>query len=410
MSNVANFLRVIGRYRVVAALAASLSAPATSIAGQVSLSSEIQTALYPRDAEERSATDADLRGWSSLDYDHTLLKNVDFRGDLVVYGSNRRRAVVDGEAMLVWRGSNVEVAGGLLRERWGRFPNSALDTLGAANTVFSLVEPELRLSQPTIRTTAFFNGVSLDVYALAGSRRQPVPESDGRLGFGVPSRDVAPRGGMGDQALAVRVSGTKLNVDWSAHVFGGRSRRPTFVPRFTAAAGLTGVDAIYSEMLQVGGEVETTRADWRFLAEGFSRRGAVDVTGRERTYGYVAGAAEYQRFGAFGGAYNLIPRFEVMADTRGDASDVPFASSLRAGIRVANTQLLPLQVDVGYSYDWSFRGHGVMASVEKALAESPTLSLGFRFSTFSAGAKPSVLDVWKDDVELYSYIRIEMSR
>jgi hypothetical protein len=48
--------------------------------------------------------------------------------------------------------------------------------------------------------------------------------------------------------------------------------------------------------------------------------------------------------------------------------------------------------------------------VEKALAESPTLILGFRFSTFSAGAKPSVLDVWKKDVGLYSYVRIEMSR
>ncbi len=410
MTKVGDFLRVPGRYRMAAALAAALAAPTTSIAGQVSFSSEIQTALYPRDAAERSAADADLRGWSSLDYDRSLLKNVDFRGDVVVYGSNRRRAIVDGEAMLVWRGSNIEVAGGLLRERWGQFPNSAVDMLGAANTVFSLVEPELRLSQPTIRTTAFFNGVSIDVYALAGGRRQPVPESDGRLGFGVPSRDVAPRAGIGDQALAVRVSGTKVDVDWSAHVFGGRSRRPTFVPRFTAAAGLTGVDAIYSEMLQVGGEVETTRADWRFLAEGFTRRGAVDVTGRGRTYGYVAAAAEYQRFGAFGGAYNLIPRFELMVDTRGDASDVPFASSLRAGMRVATTQLLPLQVDVGYSYDWSFRGHAVMASVEKALAESPTLSLGFRLRTFSAGAKPSVLDVWKDDVELYSYIRIEMSR
>jgi hypothetical protein len=409
MTTLADFLRVLGGYRIAVALAAVLSAPTTSIAGQVSVSSEIQTALYPRDAAERSAADADLRGWSSVDYDRSLLKNVDFRGDLVVYGSNRRRAIVDGEAMLVWRGSNLEVAGGLLRERWGRFPNSALDMLGAANTVFSLVEPELRLSQPTIRTTAFFNGVSVDVYALAGGRRQPVPESDGRLGFGVPSRDVAPRAGMGDQAFALRVSGTKVDVDWSAHVFGGRSRRPTFVPRFTAA-GLTGVDAIYSEMLQLGGEVETTRADWRFLAEGFTRRGAVDVTGRERNYGYVAAAAEYQRFGAFGGAYNLIPRFELMADTRGDASDVPFASSLRAGMRVATTQLLPLQVDVGYSYDWSLRGHGVMASVEKALAESPTLNLGFRLRTFSAGAKPSVLDVWKDDVELYSYIRIEMSR
>ena len=79
-------------------------------------------------------------------------------------------------------------------------------------------------------------------------------------------------------------------------------------------------------------------------------------------------------------------------------------------MRVAQTQLLPVQVDVAYSYDWAFRGHAVMAAVEKALAESPTLNLGFRFTAFSEGRKPSVLDIWHDDLELYSYVRIELSR
>jgi hypothetical protein len=163
-------------------------------------------------------------------------------------------------------------------------------------------------------------------------------------------------------------------------------------------------------MLQLGGEVETTRADWRFIAEGFGRRGGLDVTGRERAYGYIAAAAEYQRLGAFDGAYNLIPRFEFMADTRGDHADIPFASAVRAGMRIATTRLLPVQVDTAYSYDWAFRGHGVIAAVEKALAESPTVNLGFRFTAFSAGLKPSVLDIWEDDLELLGYVRVELSR
>jgi hypothetical protein len=409
MTIVPAFPRTPARVTAAIVLAAALWLPAVASAGQVSFSSEIQTALYPQTPVQRPAAGSDVRGWSSLEANRSLLKNVDFRGDLVVYGSNRRRALVDGEAMLVWRGTDLEVAAGLLRERWGRFPDSALDVLGPSNTVFSMVEPELRLTQPTLRTTVSLSGVSLDVYALAGNRRQPIPESDGRFGFGVAARDVSPRGRMGDQALAVRVSGTQVDVDWSAHVFGGRSRKPTFVPRFTAA-GLAGVDAVYSEMLQVGGEVETTRADWRFLAEGFARRGALDVFGRERTYGYVAAAAEYQRLGAFHGAYNLIPRFELMADTRGNAADVPFASSLRGGMRVAQTGLRPVQVDVAYVFDWAVRGHGVIASAEKTLAEAPTLKLGFRVTGFSAGTRPGVLDVWKDDVELYSYVRVEMSR
>ena len=312
--------------------------------------------------------------------------------------------------MLTWRGAKAAVAGGLLRERWGRFTDSALDPLGPANTPFILVAPELRLSQPAVRATAFFERFAIDVYALASDRRQSLPARDGRFGFGVETRDVARRGGLGDQALAVRVSGTELDLDWAAHVFGGLNRRPTFVPRFTEDARLAGVDAIYTQILQVGGELETTRADWRFLTEGFARRGAIDVTGRERAYGYLAFAAEYQRLGAFGGAYNFIPRLEAMVDTRGDRADIPFASSARAAMRIATTQLRPAQVDVAYSYDWAFRGHAVIAAVEKALAESPTLNLGFRFTTMTAGRKPSVLDLWHDDLELFGYLRVELSR
>jgi len=206
------------------------------------------------------------------------------------------------------------------------------------------------------------------------------------------------------------VSGTEPTLDWSVHAFGGLSRRPTFVPRFTEDGRMGAIDAIYTDLLQIGGEAETTRADWRFLGEGFARVGALDVTGRERSYGYVAAAAEYQRLGAFGGAWNLIPRFEFMADTRGDLADIPFASAMRAGMRLATTRVRPVQIDVGYAYDWAFRGHGFRGSVEKGLAESPTLNIGFRFTSLSAGGKPSVLDIWRDDLELFTYLRVELSR
>lgn len=290
------------RHLLALSLATALALPAAAFADQFAFSSEAQSTWYPSEAPARAATGTDLRGWSSVEWRRAVAPGVDFRGDLTIYGSNRRRAVLDGEAAIVWRGTTLEVAAGLLREQWGRFANSALDALGPANTAFSLVGPERRLSQPTVRATAFLGGLSIDLYGLTGGRRQPVPESDGRFGFGVPSRDVAPRGSMGDQAVAARVTASKVDVDWSAHVFAGRSRRPAFVPRFTAAAELDGVDAVYSQVLQVGGELETTRADWRFLSEGFIRRGAVDVLGRRRTYGGLSAAAEYQRLGALDGS------------------------------------------------------------------------------------------------------------
>ena len=381
-----------------------------ALAGQLTASSEVQGALYPREPAGRPAIDWEMRGWASVEYDRALRENLDFNGDVVVYGSNGRDALVDGEARLVWRGKKGALAGGLLRERWGRFTDSPLDPLGAANTPFSLVHPENRLSQPAVRATAFMDRVSVDVYGLIAHRAQPLPDSDGRLGFGVGTENVLDKGGLGAQALAVRISGTEPALDWSAHVFGGLSRRPTFVPRFTADGRMASVDAVYTDMLQAGGEAETTRADWRFIGEGFVRRGAIDVTGRDRTYGYTAVAAEYQRLGAFGGAWNIIPRFEFMADTRGDRADIPFASAVRAGIRLATTGVHPMQTEVGYAYDFAFRGHGVIGTVEKALAESPTVNIGARFTAFSSGRTPSILDVWKDDLEVLGYLRLELSR
>jgi hypothetical protein len=99
-----------------------------------------------------------------------------------------------------------------------------------------------------------------------------------------------------------------------------------------------------------------------------------------------------------------------MTDTRGDRADIPFASAVRAGMRIATTGLGPVQVDVAYSYDWAFRGHAMIGAVEKTLAEAPTLNVGFRFTSFAAGRKPSVLDIWEDDRELFGFVRVEVSR
>src|SRR5262245_54987924 len=191
----------LNSHRLAAAIVvASLSG--TSMAGQMSVSSEIQGAGYPRAAIGQPAEDADVRGRASLDYDSAREGRVDFRGDLVIYASRDQRAIVDGETRFVWREGPVEIAGGLLRESWGRFANSELDVLGAQNTPFSLVQPEPRLSQPTVRTTLFSPGFSVDIYALTGHRAQPLPSGRGRLGFGVTTHDVAERGSLGVQAVS----------------------------------------------------------------------------------------------------------------------------------------------------------------------------------------------------------------
>jgi hypothetical protein len=406
----AEICHALNSHRGAATLALVAALSETHLNAQILVSAELQAAAYPRAASNRAADDSAIRGWASLGIDGVRHANVDLRGDLMIYALQDRRAFVDGEARLTWRAGAVEIAGGLLRESWGRAANSQLDTLGAQNTLFSVVHPQARLSQPTVRATLFLAGLSIDLYALAGHRAQPVPSSNSRLGFGVPTRDVVDRGALGNQSLAARLSGTKHQFDWSAHAFKGLNRRPTFVPHFAVDNAAPVVDAVYTDVLQIGGDMETTSGDWRLLAEGFSKRGAADITGQQRAYGHVAAAAEYQRFGAFGGAYDIIPRVQLTTDTRGDRADLPFASSVRAGVRVGNTQVRAVQIEMAYSYDWSLRGHGVIASGEKKLGEHPTLLIGGRVTAFSPGARPSVLDIWTRDLELHTYVRLDISR
>lgn len=391
------------------ALAIVSMTTAGRLSAQLTISSEIQGAAYPRQALGRDARQGDFRGSLEVEYRHTLSEGLTFRSDLIVYGPHRTGALLDGTAALVWRRQHVEVAAGMLRERWGRFSNSNLDPLGPANTVFSLLRPEQRLSQPMIRTTTAIGGVSLDLYLLGPGRLQPLPDTDRRFSLGLPSRNVVRRGALGDQAVGVRASGTSSGVDWSAHAFVGRSRRPTFVPRFSNAGQPIGVDAVYTNIQQFGADAEKTVAAWRLIAEGFVRKGAMNISGREQTYIAGSAAAEYQRFGVLGGAYDFIPRVEVTADGRGTQADLPFASSVRIGARLAQTRLLPFQIEPAYAYDVTLRAHGLIASVEKAIAESPNLRLGFRFTKLTRGAKPSLLDAWKYDLEVAAFLRIEVS-
>lgn len=394
------------RLLAAAAMAAASGAP---LAGQVGASAEIQMAGYPRVATGRQADRTDIRGWASLDFEAGRDERISVRGDLVVYAPDRQEALIDGEAKLVWRAGLLEVAGGLLRESWGRLPRSEIDMLGAQNTPFSLAVPEKRLSQPAVRSTLLLPGVSIDTYVMFGSRAQPVPSSGSRVSFGLPTRNAARRGELGDQAVAVRFSGTTKAFDWGAHVFKGLNRRPTFVPRL-GSAGISGVDALYTDVLQAGGDLETILGDWRLVAEGYGRSGAVDVVGRERTMGYVAAAVEYQRFRLFGSTFDAFPRVQLTTDTRGERADLPFASSIRAAVRVARMQPRPVQVEMGYLYDWRFHGHGASASVETRLFEGPTMTIGGRVTGFSPGSTPTVLDVWTRDLELLSYVRLEISQ
>src|SRR4051812_40373786 len=115
------------QYRVSLPFALALGLTSGQLNAQLSVSSELQGAVYPEDAIGREARQIDFRGWVQADYKRTFEKGFSFRGDLLVYGPSAGNAFWDGTAALAWRGRAVEIAVGVLREKWGRFTHSDLD-------------------------------------------------------------------------------------------------------------------------------------------------------------------------------------------------------------------------------------------------------------------------------------------
>ena len=272
---------------------------------------------------------AEFRGWASVEYDRSLLKNVDFSGDVVVYGSNGRRALVDGEAKVVWRGAEGRAG--------GRSPSRTLGTLHrlparpARPGQHAVLAGRSRESLQSAGDPG--HGVlrwrfSVDVYALIGSRRAAAPRERRPLRLRRRDRTMCSARRPG-QSGARR---PRLGHGADARLGGPCLWRPQppadLRPAFTADARLAGVDAVYTEILQVGGEAGDDARGLALPRRGLRppRRARRDRT-RTGPTAMSPRAAEYQRLGAFGGAYNLIPRFEFMADTRGDRADIPFASA-----------------------------------------------------------------------------------
>ncbi len=197
------------------------------------------------------------------------------------------------------------------------FPTPRLDALGPANTrvLARRRRSGASVSPPSARRRSSTACRSTSTRWPAG-RRQPLPESDGRFGFGVPSRRRRTTRQHGRRGGGRRVSRRASSTSTGARTSSPDAAAGRPSSRASPPGGTDGVDAVYSQVLQVGGELETTRADWRFLSEGFIRRGDVDVLGRRRTTAAWRPPPNTSGSAPSTGAYNLIPRVEFIADTQ----------------------------------------------------------------------------------------------
>ena len=236
--------------------------------------------------------------------------------------------------------------------------------------------PEHRLSQPTIRATAFFERRLGRRVRAHGHRAPAAPRQ--RRPLRLRRRDSRRRWIAAAWATrrspcasrAPQPTSTGRRMSSAASAGGRRSCRGSRPTRGSAA-----IDAVYTEILQVGGELETTRADWRFFAEGFGRRGArrrdragtdLRLRGRRRRIP-APGRVRRRATTSFRGSSSWPTRAGTAPTFRSPPRCAPACGSRRPGSS-------PRRSRSATSTTGPSAATGSSASVEKTLAESPTVN------------------------------------
>lgn len=372
-------------------LLALLAAPAAAQDLQVS-----GTLTYLTYGEARGpAPSSEVTGRFGLAGSWDIGSSVALDLDLDAYVASERGDGFIDPALSLRGTGGIDWEAGLLRDEWGQPDGTRLDMLVSPNLSFGLAADLDSVSQPGLRVGLPIGEARLDLYALTGLRTSPLPEAFDRNSFGLPAtRDIV-EGELGRGALAARLSGSTVALDWGVHAYIGMARTPTFV-----VTGDPAVIAYHDQIRQVGYDLEAAPGDWRLWSEGFWRTGARDATGGFVDYGHVTLGAEYQVFAAFGGAYDIILGAEYRHDTRGALADQPFQNGIAGGVTILQNAFNGWEAEYLFAYDTETEGHGHMVIVTKPLSETPFIELDVSWSSVRAGDPGTVLDVLETDTAI----------
>ena len=144
-------------------------------------------------------------------------------------------------------------------------------------------DQEAKLGQPMIHFSNQKEWGKLDFYVLPYFRERTFPSIDGRFNFGLNVADEAIYESSDEKNhidLAFRYSHYFGDVDFGFHVFDGTNREPILLP----TKGFTELVANYSQMTQVGIDMQYTNEAWLWKFESIYRQ-----TDSDNIFASVAG-------------------------------------------------------------------------------------------------------------------------
>jgi len=174
-------------------------------------------------------------------------------------------------------------------------------------------DQEAKLGQPMIHFSNQKEWGKLDFYVLPYFRERTFASTDGRFNFGLNVADDAIYESSDEENhvdLAFRYSHYFGDVDFGFHVFDGTNREPILLPN----KGFTELVANYSQMTQVGVDMQYTNEAWLWKFESIHRSTDVD-----NFFAAVAGF-EYTLYQINDNAHDLGLLFEYQHDDRNELS------------------------------------------------------------------------------------------
>lgn len=313
---------------------------------------------------------------------------------------------VDPERNLVdlreayWHGifGDTEVVIGADRVFWGVTESRHLvDVVNQTDAARDL-DDEARLGQTMARVEFQRAWGRVAAMALFGFRERVFPGVDGRLRFPLPvdgSQALFPDGRRAVD-LALRYSHYIGDFDVGVSVFHGTGREPSFVASDDGASLIP----VYSQISQLGLDLQYTRNAWLWKLEALAR------AGHGKTFGAAVFGFEYTMYQVFGSATDLGLLAEYLYDGR-DATAPPtaFAQGLFLGTRLALNDVSDTSLLFGVIVDLENGSVAGRVETERRLTDMIKIEIESRF--FSNVARDSLLRAVESDS--YAVVRIGVS-
>ena len=229
-----------------------------------------------------------------------------------------------------WHGvfGDTEVVVGADRVFWGVTESRHLVDIVNQTDAAEDIDGESKLGQPMFRVEWQRPWGRLSGMALVGFRERLYAGSEGRLRFPLPVDDENALFPDGERAvdLALRYSHFFGDFDLGLGAFHGTSREPSF----RVNPDGTELIPVYSEITQLGLDLQYTRDAWLWKLEGLVREG------HGQTFGAAVLGFEYTMYQVFGSAADVGLLAEYLYDGRDEtAPPTAFAQGAFVGARVA---------------------------------------------------------------------------